>query len=104
MDNILDIIPDAKGGQLKFRVDTIPCFKACDVEKNLCDDSELVDIFLAPDGELIGFARSQNLTDFNTANLWYGRPKGYGMVLWVSPNGMSVIWSAYIGDEGYFKE
>lgn len=103
MDNILDTLPDGKGNQLKFRVDTIACFKACDGDRMVCDDGEIVDIFLSPDGELIGFSRNQSISDFNTANLWYGRPKAYGVVLWVT-HGMSVMYTPYIGDEGYFPD
>lgn len=105
MDNILNTIPNLKpdGGQLKFRVDNIPCYLSYLSDKELCPDGTIVDIFLEANGDLIGYARDISLTDFNFINLELGRPKGYGVVLWVDATGMMVMWTPYIGDEGYFN-
>lgn len=103
MDNIIDIIPDNKGGQLKFRVTQMSCrYSATD---ELPKEGVIVDIYINSQSEErpFGIPRDADMNMINELNLTFGRPKGYGVVVWNEGALSQVLWTAFIGDEGYFS-
>lgn len=94
MSEILDIHPDGKGGQLKFRVDSISCHPF------ELKEGDLVDIYIQGD-QLFGIPRTEGIFTINQFNLIAGRPKGYGIFLWNEGADSKIMWTPFIGDEGY---
>lgn len=102
-DNILITLPDNKGGQLKYRADLLDSIVATH-EGYFLDEGDTVHVFVWDDG--IGIASVVlDAGVFNRLVLALGRPKGYGVILW-HEGGLSfqVMWTPYIGDEGYFDD
>jgi hypothetical protein len=101
MTDILEILPDNKGGQLKFKVDKINCtWLSGEV---IINPGDSVDIFVYEE-KIFGMLKSSNLHNINQVVLMCGRPKGYGVICWNEGQDSYVLWSAYIGDEGHFPK
>ena len=93
-------LPDNKGSQLKFRVDSIRSIHFDNEHEN----GELVDIYVR-DKMLVFCGRNVSIAHLNSIMLNFGRPKGYGQVLWQHNSKVyQVIWTPHIGDEGYFND
>lgn len=103
MTEILTVIPDNKGGQLKFRVDNLSLAHRNDIF-DVLKEGILVDVYVH-DGIACVFPRSISISLLNTMVLLYGRPKGYGQILWAIDSwNYQVLWTPHIGDEGHFND
>ena len=101
MSEIIDILPNNSGGQLKFRVDSIDCRPYS--ESDPLQSGVAVDIYIAG-GVLLGLSRDADISVINQMNIAHGRPKGYGVVMWDEyPNNL-VMWTPFIGDDGYIPK
>lgn len=100
MAQILDILPDGKGGQLKFRIDLMEC--QTPVEDSV-RPGEKLDIYVVGQ-RVVGVSREVKFETINWFNINHGRPKGYGIALWDDQNLTRVLWTPFIGDEGYIPE
>lgn len=89
------------GGHLRFTVDLVEC-RISQLHEHP-EQGTTVLIFVT-DEQILGLPVPFGVPDMLLYSVAYGRPKGFGQVLWQEQGKTRVMYTPFMEDEVYFKD